>query len=499
MKTKNFLAFDFGASSGRAIVGSFDGEKITLNETHRFSNDPVYIGKTFYWDFLRHMYDIKKGILNTVNAGYEIQSIGIDTWGVDFGLLDEKGRLLSNPIHYRDSRNDEMIQLITNTIGKEAVYEQTGVQFLSFNTLNQLLAYKKEDLQTLKRAKTLLFIPDLMAYFLTGEKSTEYTVASTSQIFNPKTSDWSEPILRYLEIDKSLFPKIVDPTDSKGFISKEICEELGIEPIKVVTVAQHDTASAVAAIPAKQDEDFIYISCGTWSLMGAELEYPLINKETFEVNVTNEGGINRTTRFLKNIIGLWIMQESRRQWEREGKSMSFKEIDELTSEAQPLKCFINPSDDLFMAPGNMPKRIYDYCKNSGQQTPDSIGEISRCITDSLAMEYCYTLEVMEKLLLKKYSTIHIIGGGVKDKFLCQCTANATGRTVYAGPVEATALGNIGVQLLASGEIKDLSHMRKIISDSFPCEIYEPQDIQLWKEAYNRFLKVTKKINISERI
>lgn len=490
MATKNVLAFDFGASSGRSILGSFDGSKITLTETHRFSNDPVIVNGTFYWDILRLMYDIKKGILNTVNAGYSFESIGIDTWGVDFGLLDKNGDLLENPIHYRDNRTAKTDELADKLIGNEKIYKETGIQFMILNTLNQLIALKTKRPEVLERADKFLFMPDLMAYFLTGKMSTEYSIASTSQIFNPNTGDWSYEILKDIGIDKNIFTNILDAGQKVGSLKKDICEELGVPSVSVIAVVEHDTGSAVAAIPAEKDEDFIYISCGTWSLMGAELEKPIINDECFKANVTNEGGINRTTRFLKNIIGLWLMQESRRQWDREGNNMSFKDIDAHTINALPLKCFINPSDDLFLAPGNMPKRIREYCQNSGQETPDTVGEIARCITESLAMEYRYTLETMEKLLDKKYDTIHIIGGGVKDKLLCQFTANVTGIPVIAGPIEATALGNIGVQFMSLGVIKDINEMRKVIKDSSSLDRYEPQDTELWQKAYERFLKVT---------
>ncbi|MEG1719402.1 MAG: rhamnulokinase family protein [Clostridia bacterium] len=489
MKETKVLAFDFGASSGRAMIGIFDGEKIRYEEAHRFTNDPVFIGDTFYWDILRLFFEVKNGISSAANRYGDIKSIGFDTWGVDFGLLDENGKLLDNPVHYRDERTNGMIEKVNAEIGSDYLYNATGIQFMSFNTLYQLLALKNDRPDILSRAKTLLFTPDLLIYFLTGKKSTEYSIASTSALINPKLGSFNKELLEKLALPTDIFTNIITAGNVVGPISDSICNELSIKPINVVSVCEHDTGSAVVSIPSTED-NVLYISCGTWSLLGTELLAPNISTECMNVGFTNEGGYNKTTRFLKNIIGLWIIQESRRQWEREGESLSFKDLDLLTIKAESRKCFISPTNDMFMTPGNLPERIQNYCRDTNQEVPIGKGEIVRCITESLALEYRYTIEELEKITKIKYDTIHIIGGGVQDKILCQATANATNRKVIAGPVEATALGNIAAQLIALGEIENLKKAREIIKNSFEFDEYVPEDTELWNSSYEEFLKIT---------
>ena len=481
------LAFDFGASSGRAIVATYENGKVTMEEVHRFSNDPVMVGGMFYWDILRLFHEIKQGISKCVAAGHkDIESIGIDTWGVDFGLLDKDGRRLENPVNYRDKRTVGVKEKAFEVCGKENMYKAAGLQFNDFNTIFQLYSLKLQRPELLERAETLLFIPDLLAYFLTGKKSVEYTIASTSELLDAKKRDYDFGMLEKLGIKKEIMPKIVKPGTVKGKLSADIAEELGIDRIDVIASASHDTASAVAAAPIKKGESSCFITCGTWSLLGAELDEPIINDVSFAEDFTNEGGVENTIRFLKNISGLWLMQETRRQWIREGEDISFKDIDKMLETEKSADVYIDPTRSEFVAPGNMPKRIDDFLIRTNQKIPASKGQTALCILESLALTYRYYIEALEKILGRKIDVIHIIGGGVKDVNLCKFTANATGKKVTAGPVEATAIGNISVQLIAKGAIKDIESARKQISD---VKEYLPEDGDVWAEKYAKFLKI----------
>lgn len=487
---KKVLAFDFGASSGRAVLGEFDGKKLSLSEIHRFSNDPVLIGGSFYWDFLRLFYDIKLGIGKTVNSGNkDIASIGIDTWGVDYGLLDKNDKLLDNPVHYRDTRTDGIQDEVFKLVPKQTVYEKTGIQFQNFNTLFQLYCTLKQKPYLLENAETMLLMPDLFNFFLTGSKVTEYSIASTTQLMDPYTAQWEQGLISSLGLPSRIFTPIADSGTRVGRLQPAVCEELGAPAFDVYTVAGHDTGSAVAAVPVKKGENYAYISCGTWSLLGLETDKPIISADALNFNYTNEGGYGRKIRFLKNIIGLWLMQECRRQLEREGNVMSFHDIDAYTVKAPTLARFIDPDYEAFNHPGNMPARIREYCVKTGQTPPDGIGEVARCITESLALRYRSAIEELEKIKGGKIDCIHIIGGGVKDKMLCQSTANCTKKTVIAGPIEATALGNIAVQLIACGEFSSIDEARAVIAESFPLEIYEPQNVGAWDDAYEKYLKI----------
>lgn len=484
---KRILAFDFGASSGRAIIGIFDGSTIELEEIHRFSNDPVMLNGTMYWDILRLFYEIKQGIINAKHTG-GFDSIGIDTWGVDFGLLDKKGNLLENPIHYRDKRTHGMLEESFKKISREEFYRITGNQFMEINTAFQLFSLVLQRPEITERAETLLMTPDLFTYMLTGKKCTEYSIASTSQLLDISNGIWSERVLEALQIPKHIFTEIVPCGTVIGPLSDSICEELGVEKVNVIAVASHDTQSALAAVPAKE-KDFIFLSCGTWSLVGTELESPIINEKSEKYNITNEGGYGGTTTLLKNIIGLWLIQESRRQWIREGKKYGFGELEKLASQASSLKCFVDPDAQEFVPQGDIPKRIYEYCKKTNQAVPETIGEVVRCIDESLALKYRKALEEIEDCTGKYYDTIYMVGGGTQSKLLCQFTANSCGRRVVAGPIEATVLGNLALQLVAVGELKSLQDARNLIANSQDIEIYEPQDIEQWNKAYEKFLDV----------
>lgn len=480
-KDVKVLALDFGASSGRAIIGSFDGEKISLKEIHRFTNDPVILLDTMYWDILRLFHDIKIGLIKTKKEG-EIKSLGIDTWGVDFGLLNKDGRLLENPVHYRDARTKGMMEKVFAKLDKNTVYKITGNQFMELNTIFQLMALKEKQPELLEKAETLLLMPDLLNYFLSNKKCTEYTIASTTQLLNAKTKEWSSEIIENLDLPKNIFTNIIQPGTKIGKLSKQISEELGIDAIDIIAVAGHDTQSAMVAVPTQED-DFIFLSCGTWSLLGTELTSPIINETSADLNITNEGGIGNKTSFLKNIVGLWLIQESRRQWIREGKEYGFGELEQMASKIGLVNSFIDTDSEEFIPSGNIPKRIQEYCKRTGQYIPQNEAEIVRCIDQSLAIKYRFALEQIEMATGKKYDTLNIIGGGIQSKLLCQLTANICGRKVIAGPVEATVMGNIVLQLMALGEIKDIKEARRIIANSENVTVYVPQEDENWDEIY----------------
>ena len=491
MADLKMLAIDLGASSGRGIIGRFDGEKLTLEENHRFPNDPVMTTGRFYWDILRIFHEIKDSIRKcSISGDKDIKSIGIDTWGVDYGLLDKNGKLISNPVNYRDVRTEGIQEYTFKTVPKEEIYKTTGIQFMNFNTIFQLVSELKENPQVFETAKDLLFVPDLLNYFLTGEKRTEYTIASTGAILDVHTRDFAFDMLSKLGIPGSIFSPLVQAGTECAPLSAALQEETAISGAKVVHVGAHDTASAVVSVPAKGD-DFIYISSGTWSLMGTEINSPIVTEDSLAADFTNEGGAYGKIRFLKNIMGLWIEQESRRQWAREGEKLSFDELSNMALASKPLQSFINPDDPSFTGPGDMPGRIVEFCRKTGQHVPETKGEIIRCIFDSLAMRYRWTVENIDRMLGRKTPFINIVGGGTKEGPLCQFTADACGRPVYAGPTEATALGNIAVQAIAAGEIKDLSEARHVIRNSFEIKLYEPKDTSMWDDAYDRFLKVIK--------
>ena len=484
---KKVLAFDFGASSGRAIIAEYENGKISLEEVHRFSNDPVTVGGTMYWDVLRLFHEIKQGIIKAKNAG-GFDSIGIDTWGVDFGLIDEFGCLVENPVHYRDKRNVGMIEEAEKYISKKDMYQKTGIQFMDFNTLFQLLSLKKNRPHILERADKLLFMPDLFSYLLTGKKVTEYSIATTSQMIDVETHDWCGELFEKLGLPDDIFAPLVKSGTVVGNVSDEICEELGIDPVPVIAVCGHDTQSAISAVP-KPEGDIAFISSGTWSLFGTELDAPIVNEKTYEMNVTNEGGFDYVTGFLKNIVGLWLIQESRRQWRKNGQDYSFADLEKMALEAEPFKCFIDADAPEFVAPGDIPSRVCEYCRKTGQYVPQTVGEIMRCIYESLAMKYRETFEKIKECTGKNYDCLNVIGGGTKDTLLCKMTACSCGVEVKAGPVEATVLGNVAVQLISAGEFDSIKEAREIISASESLKIYLPENQDEWKTAYENYLKV----------
>lgn len=484
--TLGALAFDLGASSGRAILGTLEDGKIAMEEVHRFSNDPVMLNGTMYWDTLRQFHEIKQGMAKAKERGV-YESIGIDTWGVDFGLLDEHGDLMENAVHYRDGRTRGMIENVFSKIPKDRLYEITGNEFMYFNTIFQMDALKEKRPWLLDRAGRFLFTPDLFNYFLTGEQKCEYTMATTSSMFDIRKKEWSREAAGALGLPERIFPEVIGSGTVVGELKQEICDELALSPKKVIAVASHDTQSASVAVPTQEDE-FIFISCGTWSLYGTELPEPVINARSLQLSVTNEGSYGGKVNFLKNITGLWMVQECRRQWIREGHTYSFGELESLAGEAGAFQSYIDVNAPEFIPAGDMPERIREYCRKTGQPIPGTVGGIIRCIDQSLALRYRYVLEQIQSCLGKRYHRIYMIGGGIQSKMLCRMTACATGCEVIAGPVEATALGNLVVQFMALGRISDIKEARAIVARSEQVEVYYPEDAVVWDAAYEDFKK-----------
>lgn len=491
-KSQNYLAVDFGAESGRVLVGMFDGKKVALKDIHRFANGPVRLINSLHWDVLRLFSEIKHGIqLYVKEHGSDVKSIGIDTWGVDYALLDKHDVLLGNPYHYRDSRTDGMYEEAFKRVPRGKIFELTGIQFMKLNTIFQLLAMVVQKSPILDTAHTLLMMPDLFNFWLTGIKVSEFTDATTTQLYDPRSHTWSKSLFEKLDIPIKIMSQIVQPATVLGTLLQPLQDELGLMKIPVIAPGTHDTASAVAAVPAVE-KDYAYISSGTWSLMGAEITEPLINSKSLQYNFTNEGGISNTFRFLKNIMGLWPIQESRRQWALEGSAHSYDELAQMASAAKPFSAIFNPDDESFLSPGDMPKRIREFCVKTKQNVPQDKGSIVRMALEGLALKYRWTLEKMEEILGYKVKVIHLVGGGCQNKLLNQFTADAIGRPVIAGPVEATALGNILVQALGSGELSSLAEIREVVRNSFELTSFKPGNREPWDEVYGKFLKLIEK-------
>ena len=484
---KCVLSFDLGASGGRAVLGAYDGSRIRMEELHRFTNDPVHLGRTMYWDVLRLFHEMKQGLLKA--RGHEIASIGTDTWGVDFGLLDADGCLLESPVHYRDRRTVGMSSTAFQKISRDTLYRITGNQIMEINTVFQLLALRQQRPELLARAKTLLLMPDLLNYFLSGEKKTEYSIATTTQMLDARSRTWSREVLTALDLPAHILTDIVPTATPIGRMTEELSAELGMNRPEIIAVAGHDTQSAMAGVPTGE-EDFIFLSCGTWSLLGTELREPVINAESAAYNITNEGGCCGRISFLKNLIGLWLIQESRRQWMREGREYSYGELEQLAAAAPAQRSFIRPDDPAFLPSGDMPLRIRAACERTGQPVPETIGEVVRCIDESLALSYRAALTEIEQCTKKHYDKIYLIGGGVQSRLLAQLTADACGRTVLAGPIEATVLGNIALQLIAAGEVKDLAEARALIRASSDITAYEPKNSDQWDAHFEKWKGLT---------
>lgn len=484
---KVYLAVDLGAGSGRVLAGEFDGHRIDLKEMNRFENTPIELPSGWHWNTPDLYQNILQGLKKAAETyGDAIVSLGIDTWGVDYGLVDNGGRLLGLPYQYRDSRTDDMMELAYDKVGKQAIYEATGIQFMFFNSLFQLLSEVESKNPAITAADEILFMPDLLGYWLTGNQAQELSIVSTTQLYNPKKKDWDFELIDKLGLPKQIFKEITQPGTELGRLRKSVSQSTKLNPqTKVITVAGHDTASAVAAVPS-QSKTPAYLSSGTWSLMGLELPEPVINDQSFKDAFTNEMGVGGAVRFLKNICGLWLIQESRRYWLDQGTDIVYSQMASLAGEAEPFRSLINPDDEVFASAGDMPVKIRNYCREHGQPIPETHGEIIRCIYESLALKYAEVWEKLVQYAPEKPDTLHIVGGGCQDKMLNQFTADAIGVRVMAGPVEATGLGNILAQLMAEGSIKDLASGRQIISESASFEIFEPQETSEWQVAKESF-------------
>lgn len=491
VERRNYLAIDLGAESGRTILGRLQDGKLSLTETHRFPNDPVRLPDGMHWDVLRLWSDIKEGIgRSSTVVDDPLESIGLDTWAVDFTLLDRNGGLLGNPFHYRDARTDNMLAEAFERMPRSEIFAHTGIQFMQLNTLYQLIATARTNPSLFEAAKTFVTIPDLFNYWLTGEVTNEFTNATTTQCFDPRKRDWSTPVLDAFNIPSRLFLPVTEPGTQIGTLTLPVAEETGTGAVPVILPACHDTGSAVVAVPA-ENEDFAWLSSGTWSIMGVEAGSPIVNEKALAYNFTNEGGVFGTWRFSKNIMGLWLVQECRREWSRQGQDLSYDEITRLAAESDAFLAVIDPDDDVFLHPGDMPARIQKYCAETGQPVPGTKGQILRVALESIALKYRLVLERLEELTGKHLDPIHIIGGGTKNRLLNQFSADSTGRTVISGPVEATAIGNLLMQAIGMNHLGSLAEARQIVRTSFEPEVYEPKRTSAWEEAYACLQKVVK--------
>jgi rhamnulokinase len=487
----NFLAFDLGAESGRAMLGRFDGARLALSEIRRFANVPVALPDGLHWDVLRLWAEIKQGMaLAARDYGAGLAGLGLDTWGVDFALLDGKGGLVANPHHYRDSRTDGMIEEAFRRVPRAEIFEQTGIQVMPINSLYQLLSMVVGRSPALEVARTFLTIPDLFNYWLTGRAVCEFSNATTTQCYDPRRRDWARPLLDRLGIPTAIFPAIVPSGTILDRLLPSVAEETGLGDMPVVAPACHDTGSAVAAVPAA-GPGFAWISSGTWSVMGAELPAPVIDAQSLAFNITNEGGVGGTFRFCKNVMGLWLVQECRRTWVHQGEEYSYDDLAHMAAQAGPFQAVVDPDYGEFLKPGDMPARVRAYCRATGQAAPESKGALIRCLLEGIALKYRWVLERLEEILGRRLDPIHIVGGGTRNRLLSQFTADATGRRVVTGPAEATAAGNVVVQAMALGHVASLDEGRALVRDSFDVATFEPGDRSGWEEAYARLLALLK--------
>ena len=490
MKNKSFLAFDLGATSGRSILGTIEHGRLQMKELTRFPNQILQIGNHFHWNIYSLFEHLKAGLVAAKKEGVEITSIGIDTWGVDFALIAEDGSILGAPYAYRDPHTVGTPEKYFEIVPREKVYDLTGIQVMNFNSLYQLFALSQANNSLLKATKEILFMPDALAYMLTGNKVVEYTIASTSQILNPRTKQFDAELLKKAGVSPSILGKIVMPGHEIGTLRDDLAEESELGKVKVVAVAGHDTGAAVAAVPAS-NENFAYLSSGTWSLMGIEVKDAIINEETFALNFTNEGGVEGTTRFLKNITGMWLLEQCLKEWKKEGITYAYEKLVQMADTVPAFQSMLDTDHASFGNPVSMTKAIIDYCETTGQTAPSSHAEFVRCIFESLSLKYRYVLELLKELAPFPIEKLHVIGGGSKNALLNQWTASSIGIPVVAGPSEATAIGNIMIQAKAAGCVDSLQEMRQIIGESVQLDEFLPQNSEVWAGAYLKFLAVTK--------
>lgn len=483
---QRYLAVDLGAESGRHVLGSFDGERLAIEEIHRFANEPVTILGEMHWDILRLWHEAQRGLALTAARNVrELDGIGVDTWGVDYALLDSSGSLLGNPFHYRDARTDGAMERLFEIVPADEVYRETGVQFMQLNTLFQLFAASRRTPEVVRNAAHLLTTPDLLNYWLTGEMATEFTIASTMQMYNPVTRDWARGLLEKLDLPTGMLKPIVQPGTVLGGLRGEVASSAGLNCKSVIAPACHDTGSAVAAI--LMTPKTVYLSSGTWSLMGAEIPEPIINEEARRLNFTNEGGVGGTIRLLKNIMGMWLLQGCRRKWASEGANYDYGTLVGMASGEPKLNAIVNVDDPVFLRPTDMPLAIAEACARTGQRRPTAPGEFVQVVLESLALKYRYVVESLTRLTGTTYEEIRVVGGGARNRALNQFTADATGCKVVAGPIEATALGNIAMQMVATGAVKDIREARAAIDRSFPTESFEPRRDSRWDGGYAKLL------------
>jgi rhamnulokinase len=484
----NYIAVDLGAESGRVMLGRVAHGKLGLEPVHRFANGPIQEQDSLRWDFDRLMTEIKTGIgLAAGKADSPVKGIGVDTWGVDFGLLGADGRLLEKPYHYRDSRTNGMMEKTFARMAKREVYENTGIQFMQLNSLYQLLAMRLANPDVLAKADKLLFMADLFSYFLCGRPFGEYTLASTSQMMDMKTGRWSKAIFKELSLPLEIMPHVTRPGTVVADLTPEVAKEIGCGRIPLIAVGSHDTASAVLGVPGQGDR-WAYLSSGTWSLMGVEIPQAIVNDKTFAYEFTNEGGVENTIRLLKNIMGLWLVQECKRQWQREGQDLSYGDLTAMASKAKPFFGYVDCDNSDFLAPGDMPARINKCLSETGQRPTQDKGQMVRLVLESLALKYRTVLNAIEDVTGISIETLHIVGGGIQNELLCQFTADATGRRVVTGPIEATASGNILMQAKATGQLKSIDEARQVVRHSFEMKEYKPQNTARWEQQYNTFAR-----------
>jgi rhamnulokinase len=492
MAEQCYLAVDLGAESGRVVAGLFDGTRVRLEDIHRFANGAVPVADSLRWDVLRLWSEILSGLSKTAQTfGKDAISIGVDTWGVDYVLLSRAGEMLGQPYHYRDPRASGVMERCFSRVSRKGIFSATGVQFMPINTLYQLIAMRESSPQLMAQAERFLLMPDFFHWLLCGSQVVEFTNATTTQCLNATSRDWARDLLGKFEIPTGMFPEVVRPGTQLGKLRVNVAERCGISRLSVVAPATHDTGSAVAAIPTEKtgSAQWAYISSGTWSLMGLELPYAVLTPQALARNVTNEGGIDGTFRLLKNIMGLWLVQECRRSFERRGNSLPYAELTNLAAAAPPFRTLFDPDAAAFLSPTDMPAEIAKWCQTRGQAAPASEGEFIRGALESLALKYRMVLGWLEELSGSRVEVIHIVGGGSQNELLNQFTANACGRPVVTGPVEATALGNVLVQARTAGAISSLSEMRAIVRASGTLKHYEPADQSAWQAAYARFCEL----------
>jgi rhamnulokinase len=477
-----YAAIDLGAESGRVVVGAFDGSHLVLEEAHRFPNVPVTVGGTLHWDALRLWGDISAGLRRAGAAG-DVTSCAVDTWGVDFALLDARGRLLANPVHYRDTRTAGMLDAAFAVVPKTEIYAATGIQLMEINTLYQLLAMARTGDPLLRQADRLLMMADLFAHFLADSTVAEFTLASTSQALDGGTRDWARPMLDRLGLPTGFLPEIVQPGTDVGRLVTDLASAPGLGATRVVLPGSHDTASAVAGTPLASAST-AFLSSGTWSLIGLEVPKPVVSDVTLAANLTNEGGVAGTTRLLRNVVGLWLVQESRRALWADREPPSYETIAGIAETAPAFTAFIDPDDERFLRPGDLPARVREFCAETGQPVPDDAGTLVRVLLESLALRYARGVEQLAAASGHRIEAVHIVGGGSNNRLLCQLTADATGLPVKAGPVEATAIGNIAVQAITAGDVASIAEARELTARSFPILSYEPSGD--WSEARARF-------------